>query len=765
MPGEASDDVVATTSADWEMQYERDFDAQQSSGPFMFSESERRKNRELFSRLRDLLPFDDAYKVSDCDLMYRFLIGKHWNVAKAESGIRKYVQLRKSDNFDSIIGEQLHPTISSVLSPMHNGMPCPIYGLDREGLPVLWLSPDADKLAAAMKDFTNEQLLRCQLWSMELGRYVCLRRKVDRCTYVVDLGGITMSSVNKATLALLKSVMGLLQVAYPEIMRRLLFFNMGWTVSAAWKVLRPLVDVRVQDKIKFESGPPTLAALQQYITADQVHPSFGGTGSVNALDTILDAEVRRIRARLEDRAPPQPAADTVSITHRPSVMSCQDASQLSGEALTLYSICSTPPGTTCSSPNESPSPESDVQTEKGERVVVGAHSAVTAWLAKTNAAKGTMDALDVSLNVVSWFSEYDCDKEEASSTPVADDAAKYPSHGAALLSLHGSPTNDIVAPSHESEPVHVAKGAGPTMQQQTELPSLTISLTYGADGSISGYCRQQWIGCFKQGLFYTPTLNDEDSTSQWRFSSLLPPPQCSTPRDCAGRSVGMRWGELLYEAGHPLHNFLIVCDAQRRARYLLRVSRLRTRLTIYSIVGDAAIHTEKNNRHYVEGERAKLGVVVPHSSTISCGDKGAWMLYGEDVTKRLSRNPTRHLQQLLSKAKRAVSTAKKSGSGAPQDKASNGRWSASIFSTLPPSPLDQYRKDRDAAVDGGTQLLAECKGQTISFYKLLTENSLSDLFALTVAITQSWNNEMGSYKNKAVASKATLYSSEDDVIA
>ncbi|CBZ38797.1 hypothetical protein, conserved [Leishmania donovani] len=791
MPGKASGGVVAITPTDWEAQYERDFNAQKSSGSIIFSEEERRKNRELCSRLRDILPFDDAYKVSDCDLMYRFLIGKHWNVASTEKGMREYARLRKSDDLNNIIGEQLHPTICSVLSPMYKDEPCPIYGLDKEGLPVLWLSPDANKLMAAMKDFTSEQLLRFQLRSMEVSRYVCLQRRVDRCTYVIDLGGITMSSVSKATLALLKGVMNLLQVAYPEIMRRLLIFNTGWAVSAAWKVLRPLVDMRVQDKIKFESGPPTLAVLEQYIAADQVHPSFGGTGSANVLGPIIDAEVRRIRRGVEGRVSPDPAAAAASVVHRPSLESRQSTTLLSRDALTLYSVESTTPlSTACPSPNCNPSLACGGHAEERERVVIGMPSAVTAWLVKTSTASGPLNVLDMSLSVASSSGEYACCRKQASPTPAADDATKRSYRGVASPPSRDPSADGTAAPSREPVPIHATTSIEPTTQQQTELPIVAISLTYGADGSISGYCGRQCVGCFQQGLLYAPATDDDDSAFPRRFPSLLPLSQSSVVGGCAGRSVGVPAGELLAEAGHPLHNFLIVCDAQRRARYLVRESRLRKRLTVYNVVGEAEVHTGKNNRHYVEGERAKLGVVVPHSNATSCGGKEDWMLYGEDVTKRSSRNPTLPLQQLFSKTKRAVLTAKKSRSSDSLDKSQNGRWAASIFAALhfrvyspakrkpksisfmasgsasvpPPSLPDQSGKSCDAVTDDSTQLLAECKGQTVRFYKLSTKNSLPDLFALAVAITQSWSNEMDSCKGKAAASKETHYSSDDDVM-
>ncbi|KAG5490231.1 hypothetical protein JKF63_00350 [Porcisia hertigi] len=765
IPGEASASAVTTTPINWEAQYERDFDAQKSSGPIVFTATQREKNRELFMRLRDLLPFKDVYKVSDCDLMYRFLIGKHWNVTAAEKGLRRYIEMRKLDHLDSIIGEQLHPTICSIHSPLHNNVPCPIYGIDKEGFPVLWLSPDANKLFAAMKMFTNDQLLRYQLRSMEMCRYVCLQRKVDRCTCVIDLGGVTMSVVNKATLSFLKSVMNLLQVAYPEIMRRLLIFNTGWAVSTAWKVLRPLVDVRVQAKINFESGPPTLGALQEHMTADQVHPSFGGTGSTNVLQLIVDAEVYSIQSGLNSQVHPESATAAASVTLGPSMEVDQSTSLVNLETLTMCSVDSAiTSGTSFETIKDHELFTWGSEVERRKRVVVGMPGAVTAWLEKTHAA-------NISLSPSLSPDEYTgCG--EAPMTPINDGMAKCAGPGS----------------SRELVPTYSAADVRPAAQPKVGLPMLTISLTYLADGSIVGYCGPHWVGCFRYGLLYAPAMNDDESVSR-RF-----PPPLSTSQQfpvddgCPKCGMGVRAGELLSEAGHMIHDHLIVCNAHRRARYLLRKSRLRTRLTIYNVVGDAAIHTEKSKRHYLEGQRTRLGVVVPHPDTASCGRKEDWVLYGEGVTKRLWPKSTLPFP-LFSKATPVVPT-QRSSSGAPPEKARSDSRRASLLTSthlggsssakgkssvprfegsvsggvLPQSPHAQSQSGCDMATDNSAQLLAERKGQTVSFYNLLARHSPSDLFALAVAVTQLWNRETGGCKGQRTRLRATGISSDDDVV-
>ncbi|KPA81344.1 hypothetical protein ABB37_03733 [Leptomonas pyrrhocoris] len=802
----------------WEAQYEKDFAAQKNSGPVVFTEEQRQKNKELLSRIFDLLPFADAYKASDCDLIYRFLIGKHWNVNLADKGMREYMELRAKEHLDGLLAEQLHPTIGAVLSPCYSdGTPCPMYGLDKDGLPILWLSPDAAKLIEAMKLFTGEQLLRGQMRTIELGRFACRARGVDRCTYVIDLGGITMSSVNKATLGFLKGVTHILQVAYPEIMRRLLIFNTGWTVSAAWKVLRPFVDVRVQDKIKFESRAPTLTALQPYMDADQVHPAFGGTGKENVLEPLVEAEVRRVRRLAEGGAP----SESASLIRGPSTAVYDNGSLFDVDPLALHSFYCPTPGTEPQTPNSSQqNPPSGGISPTPDRMVIGVPRAVSAWMANMDEEGARKDALDISLSVASSASEYAVGRSAADGSapetpPLKPDTASAPipttpptppspSQQGGRVATASTPARAAAAglpplPS-AGEPLQLTdSGRSGTAQKEDRL-IVAMSLTYGADGSITGYNGPECVGQFRNGRLYaSPKERDVDSAGSPSSSPSMASPGSLPGHDNtqSDRGSGQQpqrqqqflsairsspaTGELLYEAGHPIHNFYIVCDGQRNARYLLRRSRLRTRLTVFNVVGGAPVRTEKNSRHYVEGERAKLGVVVAHTDP-TANSRGDWMLYGEDVTQH---SPGHHIRNFFSKTRRssAPATDGSGGSGAEKEKERDAGWATSMFaamrsSTSGTATSPSKRKAKSATHRGadvapaadnsensgngsGAQLLAENKGQTVYFYHLLTKNPLSDLFALAVAITLSWSGELEGLKVKST-SKTKRYASDDE---
>lgn len=41
----------------------------------------------------------------------------------------------------------------------------------------------------------------------------------------------------------------------------MLIYNSGWAVTAAWKIVKPFVDERVQKKIRFFNAPPIRQSL------------------------------------------------------------------------------------------------------------------------------------------------------------------------------------------------------------------------------------------------------------------------------------------------------------------------------------------------------------------------------------------------------------------------------------------------------------------------------------------------------------------------
>eukprot|EP00796_Vickermania_ingenoplastis_P008205 gene8205-5730_t len=277
--------------------YQRDFEAQKTSGPVTFTPQHREKNMEVYKKVKDLLPFNDIYRVSDCDLVYRFLIGKHWSVEQAAEAIREYIELRQKESINEILGTTSEPEAQSVVAE--------IYGEDLDGHPVLWFRPDPTLIFAAMKKFdkNENELTRANLRQMEQARFCSLAVGKDRCTYVMDLEKISMTTITKSTVDFVRDLTKVLQRYYPEIMHRLIVCNAGWAVNTGWKMLQPFVDTRIQDKLKFYNKAPSVEYLAPFISQDNVHPRYGGTGKTDKMKQLLDEEFQRVVAAAKDGAP------------------------------------------------------------------------------------------------------------------------------------------------------------------------------------------------------------------------------------------------------------------------------------------------------------------------------------------------------------------------------------------------------------------------------------------------------------------------------
>ncbi|CUF81101.1 Hypothetical protein, putative, partial [Bodo saltans] len=150
------------------------------------------------------------------------------------------------------------------------------FGLDREGMPVLWDMPNPKLIAKVLKVTPRPQIIRAHYKMMETARFLSRSNGVDRLTYVLDLTDVTMSSINSDSIGILKELSKCDQLYFPELGRRMLICNGGWAVNAAWKVLRPLLDERVQKKMQFLKHAPSISNVSEYISEDQVLGKYGG---------------------------------------------------------------------------------------------------------------------------------------------------------------------------------------------------------------------------------------------------------------------------------------------------------------------------------------------------------------------------------------------------------------------------------------------------------------------------------------------------------
>ncbi|CCW65666.1 unnamed protein product [Phytomonas sp. EM1] len=652
---------------EWEIRYEEDLQTLTHSGTTVFTEKQKLKNIELRDAVRDLLPIDDDHKVSDCDLLYRFLIGKKWNCEVARESLREYVKFRKEERINGILAELPHPQIAPILAV--------IYGVDKEGHPVIWMSPEHATLMSVLKSFDKKVLLRAQIQTMERSRFLARARGVDRCTYVIDFKKITFSSVNSTTLGFLKSMNKMLQDLYPEIISHIFIFNAGWVIVKAWKLLLPFVDSRVQEKVKFFNVSPSPESLRELVEPEEILPVFGGTGSIDVMGGLVKAEETRLRAALLTDSSPETNAAASPLGRIPTPQESPRSRRIASSEGNF------------GAPTETFLADVLVIHEPAQRSPsVPTSGALNATTSSGEEYAGfASDASFCSCRSTLEESERERKAETANSPP-------------------GSPT--------------VRLELRPTVEA----------------GTLVGYSEDRCIGMFSRGRVYCevdwPTSNSPRAVPKSESNAALvvedSPKMLSlklAPLESALPTQGWVFGgELLRESKHPIHSYVIICDAMRNARFVLKKSILRRQLTIFRIVGNSSVMTSPTQKHSVKGKHLKVAVVVPTRS--NAPDDGRWMI--------LSKNSSGEKLSKWFLPKRFMNSSNKPTVGDP--------WSRETAEFVGGSPTSSHEISSEKNGSCGSSGVIGFFEKDIAFFQgPLASNSLPISFLMLVSIRLMWD--------------------------
>ena len=265
-------------------EYEAALASMSVSGPHELDDSHRALNRAVYTELQDLLPIDDIHKINDCDLIYRFLIAQRWHPQKAADALREYVEWRAEMRLNEVLWEDFPAEIEAIAPRFH--------GTDRFGFPVFYDRPSPAVVGQLLASVPRETLLRAHFAMMEQGRRLCKAMGRDRVSCVMDLAMLNMSIVtNPSAVGLLKEFSHMDQKYYPENMRTMMLQNAGWTFGTLYKVIRPLLDVRVQKKIQIMGTGDKLAeTMTPWIDMDDVLDDYGGNSPHDAPPAVLQVK-------------------------------------------------------------------------------------------------------------------------------------------------------------------------------------------------------------------------------------------------------------------------------------------------------------------------------------------------------------------------------------------------------------------------------------------------------------------------------------------
>eukprot|EP01062_Namystynia_karyoxenos_P056633 TRINITY_DN4755_c1_g1_i2.p1 TRINITY_DN4755_c1_g1~~TRINITY_DN4755_c1_g1_i2.p1 ORF type:complete len:491 (+),score=133.69 TRINITY_DN4755_c1_g1_i2:200-1474(+) len=224
-------------------------DGQQRSGPHPITERHREGLSELRRRLlsKGLLPAADARKLSDDDLLFRFLLARKLDVDAAEKMFIGADSWRKQERIDDI----WRISVQRFREDIVELYPCALYGTDRDGYPIFWQCPNPSVVKRLLQAYPADQVTLYSFYVMERCRELCqaMQPPVDRFSVVVDIQHAGAGDLVGTTGDILKAQIKATQAYYPECMRRLVFVHPGAMFRFLWAIVKALLDKRIQDKI------------------------------------------------------------------------------------------------------------------------------------------------------------------------------------------------------------------------------------------------------------------------------------------------------------------------------------------------------------------------------------------------------------------------------------------------------------------------------------------------------------------------------------
>ncbi|OMJ08759.1 CRAL-TRIO domain-containing protein [Smittium culicis] len=217
-------------------------------------------------------------------LVLRFLRARKWDVDKALDMILAAIKWRFANNIDEIIyyGESANDA-----SLMFKGTSF-IHGVDKLKHPIVW-APSAKHF---QKDQSFSQVKRYLICIMEAVRQM-LHYPHERVCLIMDL---TNHSNSNMDWPFTKMFLKLLEAYYPECLAVAIINNGPWFFSGVFKMIKPLIDPTVAQKIQFAKNAD---GLLKFIDQDQLLKSRGGKNDYEYKYILPDPKENLLMANKE----------------------------------------------------------------------------------------------------------------------------------------------------------------------------------------------------------------------------------------------------------------------------------------------------------------------------------------------------------------------------------------------------------------------------------------------------------------------------------
>ena len=161
------------------------------------------------------------------------------------------------------------------------------YNTDKFGNPVYIQCAGKTDAGQIFENYSDEELTQYWIQSYERLLHVmmpeCSRvagKRVEQNCSIMDLKDASLFSLFAGKVkAFTNLTIQIGQDYYPEIMHSMYIINAGFLFSGIWKMVKPMVDVRTQEKVKIISGSGTKELLER-IPAANLPRFLGGQSDV-----------------------------------------------------------------------------------------------------------------------------------------------------------------------------------------------------------------------------------------------------------------------------------------------------------------------------------------------------------------------------------------------------------------------------------------------------------------------------------------------------
>ena len=194
---------------------------------------------------------DDTELWCERETARRFLVARKWNLTAAQSKLGGTLKWRYSRDGRDTLTMEFWESPKALQNPL--ALCLRVVGYDKDGRPIIYTN---------FKHAHDRWDVEANILHLTLVLETCCRILKERCKkgwnktassrqwiFIIDFDGFGIWDQNPKTATHTIKVLD----RYPELMNRVIMVNAPFLFSATWKMIKPLLDSRVKEKVVFLS--------------------------------------------------------------------------------------------------------------------------------------------------------------------------------------------------------------------------------------------------------------------------------------------------------------------------------------------------------------------------------------------------------------------------------------------------------------------------------------------------------------------------------